>query len=319
MSVRLDRSGLVLPFTAVGAAAGWLSAEVLTNPRVDLAELDQAWLAAAVPAVAAAAIGECLGRWSARHMDRHPPRVTWAVVAISMLMGGALAGATIGRLDNGVDEHGAGAVTGALSALVLVPVAVAVIAVAKRAERARLGSLVAGVDRRATWSIPAAMVAILASGGALDWTCHGHAPPLVALAMAGAGAAIVLAALVADVVTLRRIVRLGGDSAFEPHDLSGPLRAGEPDVDLGLGDEVRAQLVNEGAYRSRPRAIALLRGSVDEAREAASHAIRRGTLGLAGAALALATHAIGALTAVPEEAPPPAVAEPAADSAPSRG
>ena len=65
--------------------------------------------------------------------------------------------------------NGPGCINGFASAVVFVPVVLAVVRAARASQRARLGTLVAAVDRRAIWSILAAALALTTLEGTLDW------------------------------------------------------------------------------------------------------------------------------------------------------
>jgi hypothetical protein len=102
-------------------------------------------------------------------------------------------------------------------------------------------------------------------------------------------AIVVLGVLVADAFALVQVRRLSRTD-LEERDPSDARDAGAvPAIDLGLGEDVRAQVAPATtAYRSRARPVALLLGSPGDARAALRRAILRGAVsaGIAGAVLA---------------------------------
>jgi hypothetical protein len=289
---------IALPFAVVGAAAGWLSADLLANPVVMDAGCNRG-LAAASAAAVTAAVGRSLTRrfgvstmWAA---DRS---ATWVPLVGSISLAGVITGATVGGLTwlsgSGVFE---GAACGLLCAIPALPVCALVVAAARRAARARLGSIVAGSDRRAMWSITMTALAVVTLIALPDWITLGdvfagapHAAPAIAL-----GACLVtLALLIADGFARRRVARadvagmdLRDPGADADHDDPAP------DLDFGLGDEVLARVARGGAaYRTRERAAALILGSLDQARAAIRQAMTRGAVGLAITCAVLGCHAL---------------------------
>jgi hypothetical protein len=188
-----------------------------------------------------------------------------------------------------------GAFFGALASLAFVPVCALVHAAAIRAERARHGSIVASADRRAVWSILATALSVTTLAGTIDVPASRSrdAVPLPRVGF-GIGAAVWLivgAVIVADVIALYRVSRLGRGRLEERDPSEAHDAEAVPALDLGLGDEVRARMgLASNAYRSRARPVALLLGSLAEARAALGRAILRGALGLVIASAVLAGH-----------------------------
>jgi hypothetical protein len=115
--------------------------------------------------------------------------------------------------------------------------------------------------------------------------------PRVAWVMAGAAAVVVLGALVADAFAWVRVGLLGRADLTEQDPAEARHAGAVPTVDLGLGDDVRAELGRAAsAYRSRAHAVALLLGSVGAARAALGRAFLRGAASLALTAGVIAGH-----------------------------
>jgi hypothetical protein len=293
--------GLTLPFTVVGGAAGWLSAGFLANPLVGFGDPRVQSVAAGLAAGVAAAIGALLTRWCARRMDWHPPSTTWFRLVVVVVLGGALVGGAVTGIESRTTSMIApGLLEGALCSLAFLPVCGVVLFTAKRAERARMGSLVAGADRRAVWGILVTALAVTTVAAAIDWRPPGpydvypHRTPWAAIGMLGGAGLLIAAFLQADRAALARVREAAAAPGFEQrHADDGALAL--PRLDLGLGDEVRAELARGAtAYRSRARPVALLLGSPDEASAALRRSIARGLVGLGVVGTALAAHGAAA-------------------------
>jgi hypothetical protein len=144
-------------------------------------------------------------------------------------------------------EHrlGAGAFGGMLSAMLLVPVGMRLVAAQSRAEEARPGSIVARTERRAVMSLLAAAIAglTLPAMPAAIAAVEGHSKPSHdALLITAAAAALGLGVLLVDFVASIRVRRLDARIAQG----EGPAT----DVDFGLGDDVASRIEAGAAYRS---------------------------------------------------------------------
>jgi hypothetical protein len=285
---------LAPPFAVVGAAAGWLSAALLGNPILGFSVNRPltALVAAALAALTGVIVKRlCVGRryWyeiGDPDPDVRPRTDVWPLHAVVMIAAGAGTGALVGTLDKAVGHPGECAASGAVCALAFVPVGLAVIAAARRAQRARLGSIVADSDRRAVWGILAATLAVTTLEALPDWAAalegDGRAP--------WAAPGMLLAAGAATLWILRADRRAQGEAreatregltAREPEEI-GPVDPGVGRVDLGLGDEVQARLARgAAAYRHRERTVALVQGSPEHAFAALARAARRGAASLA--------------------------------------
>jgi hypothetical protein len=305
---------LVVPFAIVGAAAGWLSGDFLRNPLVQVSDSGVAAPATAVGAVVAAGIGAALTRWCAVRMDWEPAWTTWRRLATAVALGGAVVGGVVTAfVDASFQYVHVGAGLGVLASLAFLPVCATVMAAAKRAERARHGSLVAGSDRRAVWAILMAALSVTAGAVAIDWPLthvadpYGHVPPpWLAVAVLAGALAVLAVCLRADWAALARVRAVTAGADVEERD-AGSASPDLPHVDLGLGDDVRALVARGSAtYRRSERALALVVGSPAEAALALRRAIRRDALGLALTAVVVGVHAVAALAigcALPDRPP----------------
>lgn len=286
---------LALPFAIVGAAAGWLSTSFLANPLVHVTRAGKQGLAAFCAMSVAAATGALLTRWcvgkryayelAAPDPDALARTDTWPRRVGAVLAAGTVSGAVVATLYEAYGGPTAGAVSGFFCSIAFVPVCTVVVAAARRAQRARLGSLVAGSDRRAVWGILSTALALATLEALLDWpaSAGGEVPaPMPALRMVQAAGILTLAILVADVIALRRARR-----AIAPgleHQSPTEIDAGADAVsrlDLGLGEDRLARFARSGsAYRGRDRTLAQVLGSPEQATSALRRAIRRGAIGL---------------------------------------
>ncbi|APR88102.1 hypothetical protein A7982_13451 [Minicystis rosea] len=287
---------LVYPFTIVGASAGWLAVELLDNPITDVVPSHAGGRAALCSGVIAALLGLALQRRCAPREAFVPTSGMWVQVTFAVLLGGASSGAATGALAFG-NTHGvtSGILAGLAAALVFLPVCMLVVAAARRAARARLGSLVAGADRRELWALMLAALAVTTGAAFPEWMAK-HTP-IVALALAASALLVILALFTRDLVavhTLRRAAQAA--DRMELRDRGVEEAEGTvPSMDLGLGDEVRAHMARTAAaYRGRDRAASLLVGSLDTARGALREALVKKALAAAVAIVALAGHSFAA-------------------------
>jgi hypothetical protein len=289
---------LALPFALVGASAGWLSAGLLANPLVGALRPGRQHLAALCAMAFAAATGALITRWcvgkrysyeldtpdtGARARSDRWPRHVAAVLAA-----GVASGVAVALLCDAWGGPKAGAISGFFCAIAFVPVCMAVIGSARRAQRARLGSIVAGSDRRAVWGILAVTLAVATLEAVPDWAAAavGDAlSPWPALWMVWAAGLVTGGILIADVGALRQAQRAtaGGLEQRDAAEMEMEAEdAGVPRLDLGLGEDLLARFARSAsAYRGRDRTLALVQGSPEHALAALRRAVRRGTIALA--------------------------------------
>lgn len=284
---------LALPLALVGGAAGWLSAAFLSNPLIQLLPSGLSSVSAGLAAGFAAVTGALLTRWCAGRryayqLEAPDPAARletdrWARHVAAVLVAGAATGATLPALHQDYGDMPLCALSGALCAAAFLPVCVAVIRAARRAQRARLGSVVAGSDRRAVWGLLAATLSVATLGGILGWpaAAAGYVTdPTPPLRMVQAAALLTLALLAADARALRQ-TRRALAPGLEPQNAAelGADDAALPRLDLGLGEELLARLSRgASAYRARDRMVALVQGHPGQAETALRRAVRRGVV-----------------------------------------
>lgn len=295
---------LAYPFALVGAAAGWLSAGFLANPIVDVMARREQALAALCACGVTAGVGALL-TWVSRRLAPHDDAwAPWALLIVALLAAGATSGGAVGAIGPGTGGAVvSGGINGALSAVAFLPVAALVLAAARRAQRARRGSIVAGADRRAIWGILTTALAVMTLAALPDWPAStarlpigdaGIVPaPTVALGLVLASGILLLVLTIADAIAVWRVRRAAADAVAPRGDAEEiDARAeGISHVDLGLGDETFARLAQRGpVYRSHERALALVQGDPAEARAALYGAVARGVLGIAVVTAVIAAH-----------------------------
>ena len=216
---------LELPFALVGAAAGFLSVELLSTPRLHFVPRELQPAAVIAGAIVAALVGlvarkMCTGRKYAYEMDvdasARAPSDLDAVHALVLLTAGTIVGACVGATCPWSDAVATGALNGFLCSIVFLPVAFVVLRSARAAQRARLGTLVARADYRAVWSVLATALALTTLEALPDWLARRDGS--VAFAIASACGAVVLAVLLFD-------GRASGRARETLADLSRPRRS----------------------------------------------------------------------------------------------
>lgn len=291
---------LALPFAITGSAAGWLSAGLLQQPLRYVPNGRFRVLAALIGLTLGALTGAllrryCVGKRYTWQLDAPDPEArpssdTWGAHAFTILAAGAIAGALVMGLWGEADRAALSALVGLACTIPFLPICAAVLSAARRAQRGRLGSLVASADRRAVWGILAITLLFASLEGVVDWITprSDWSGPEPLLALLAALFLTLAAVTIADFRAYRR-ARLAITTSLVRHEEDD--RAVEveaaPRLDLGLGNEVHAQLQRGvAAYRGRDRALALVQGDPERALAALRGALRRDVSGL-GAMLAL--------------------------------
>jgi hypothetical protein len=272
---------LAKPFAVFGAAAGLfaiLGIGAFREPAREVSPLAPMIATAVVAALA----GEVLRRWRRLHDPTlaREALVVWVSV-IAGLAGGA-SGGIVGLLTWGADGFVRFALGGAGAALAFVPSCLVVFDAARRAGRARHGSLVAATDRRTVISTVLAGVAFAGATqvpAVLSLNTSAALPPL---AQVGLSLFACLGSTIAIVLLQRRDRR--ARAALEAHakDMNWLERAPADEleitasspVDLGLGDDRWAR-TTDATYRSSGRPDVVLRGSVERALAAFDECARR--------------------------------------------
>jgi hypothetical protein len=288
---------LAFPLAVTGAAAGWLTCELLDNPVMGRAWPTHAGgIAAGVSAVIGAVVGLALQASCTPREGRRGGAGVWVRVVLAVLAGGAASGAltTIVMLRHIVWVE-SGVRDGLMGGVLFLPACAVVVAAARRAARARRGSVVARSDARGMWAVTAAAIAV-ATWLALPDGMAGETPR-VALAMGGGALAVSVALFLGDAIALlglRRTARAAeGMEVLERG--ADEAEGAVPAIDLGLGAEVRATMrPGAAAYRGKDRAAALLLGSFGEARRALWRGLAKKALACAVVVGALAVHTLAA-------------------------
>ncbi len=272
---------LAKPFAAFGAAAGLFAILALGSFREAAREVSPL-TPMIMTAVVGAVVGEALRRWRRLHSPSLAREAVVLWVAIITGLGGAASGGLVGLFTWGIDGVARFAAGGTAVGLAFVPSCLVVFDAAKRAGRARHGSLVAATDRR---TVSSSVLAGIAFAGAtqvpavLSANASKALAPLVQVALS---LVVCLGATVAIVVLQRLDAR--SRAALEAHarDAAWLERAsGEDDspvtadaVDLGLGGDRWAR-TSEASYRSSGRSDVVLKGSIARATAAFDECTRQ--------------------------------------------
>lgn len=270
---------LAVPFTLIGAAAGWLSAGLFENPalvRVKVApQIAVTLLAAAIAGLTGALLTRlCVGGPYRYQLDEpypvmRQPADRWMNHSFAVLGAGVLTGALASFLFDAYHGWALASLGGLACAAAFLPVCLAVLGAARRAQRARLGLLVEASDRRAVWGILATALSAMTLGALPSWAAAvaGDVPsqlPVVGmLAVSGLGIAGIL---VADVGSLWRarqglspdlVTKEASDICVERHGDSPPR--------FGARRRSPAARVARpsSAYRGRDKALALIVAILD--------------------------------------------------------
>lgn len=296
---------LTLPFAITGASAGFLTTG-LTPHWILHGEKPEAraWIAL-MGGVFGGLLGFALHRLSAGKRyswdliaadpDTRPPTDRWYVHLFAIWCAAAAIGASYTLFDYNFEaKHGVW--TAILLATPFLPTCFAVLWFARRAQRARLGSVVAASDRRAVWGIFAVTLSVvtleaLPQSPLLEerFVLYGKAPS-VALVIAIAATSV--AVLLLDVQALGALKRATAACLVRHEEEVQRDDASEKThLDVGLGAGLLAHKeVSPLVYRGRDRILALIEGDPQEALAALGGAIKRGIAGTFVAAAVLALH-----------------------------
>jgi len=287
---------LAKPFAVFGAAAGlfaMLGVGAFREPAREVSPLAPMIVTAAV----AAAAGEVLRRWRRLHDPTLAREALVLWVAIISGLAGAASGGVVGFVTWGADGFVRFALGGAAVALAFVPSCVVVFDAARRAGRARHGSLVAATDGRTVTSTVFAGVAFAGATQVPAVLSANTSTALPPLAQVGLSLVACLGSTIAIVLLQRR--DRGDRAALEAHaaemnwlerapegelDVASP--AAQEPVDLGLGADRWAR-TTDATYRSSGRPDVVLRGSVERAIAAFDECAHRRHRSLVVAACAL--------------------------------
>lgn len=272
---------LAIPFAAFGAAAGlfaMLGIGAYREAARDVSPLTPMIMTAAV----GAGVGELLRRSQKLQAPDLAREALIAWIAIVNVVAGVTAGGLIGFTTWGPDGVARFAIGGGAASLAFVPSCLVVFDAAKRAARARHGSLVAATDRRTVFST---VLAGIAFAGATQVpamlstnTSKAFSSPLTQPALS---LFVCLASTIAIFVLQRqdradrasleahaknaawmeRAQQHENDDA--PDTQNSPANGNKP-VDLGVGGD-RWTKSNDSNYRTSGRPDVVLRGSIDRA------------------------------------------------------
>jgi len=239
------------------AVAGWLVATALGPLAPGIAPgtaggASAASLAAAT--LATALVGAALGAF----LSRRKRSDSWfGSLIVGTLIACGIDGVILGLAVAGVEGAVSGMVLGTCLALPLLPAVVCITRCWDSIGDARRNSLVDWAQRRAPWSVLAAFSVV---GTTLA------APPHAELLLL-AGAMVVAVHTLLDVVARRRL------ALFRRRTLR-PTNGHIPTVDLGLGDELQAELAPPlTPFRSREEPAWVLQGNLAAATEAVERAL----------------------------------------------
>jgi hypothetical protein len=294
---------LVLPFAITGAAAGWLSAGLGGRP---FSQTLVALTATVVAALTGAILTRlCVGRRYQYELDPPDPELRPAtdngLLHTAIVLGaGAATGGLLSLTDPRCCTRLDCMLGGAAFTIVFVPVCLAVVAAARRAQRARLGSLVASCDRRAVWGILAITLGVTTVEALPEWpewSSGSGAMPIVALALAALTGAVTLVVRHRDAGALKQARgEIEAGLLAQGHEDPEPEEGAVARLDLGLGDEMLARIAHgAAAYRDRQRTVALVRGNPELSLFALRRAVGRGTIGLLVLGAVVAAHLVGAV------------------------
>lgn len=292
--------GLAAPFALVGSAAALFSVLAIGAGSDAMLEAPPA-IATGVAALVGAAVGIVLRRWKRLH-DPFMGRDMRAMrIALLVVVAGAVIGVVLGVSTWGEYAIKPCALGGAACGLVFLPSALFVFDAAARAARARLGTLVADVDRRTVLVSLFAVVAFAAAFQAPALALARYSlwiPPWVQNASSflfGTAAVVAIARLRRQDLGARAQLEALAGSA-EHLDRATDL---EPDsaaaVDLGLGLDRWARPAALATYRSTARGEVVLRGSVPDAERAIDDALRHRRRALAFSVVMLAASALSSV------------------------
>ena len=290
---------LALPFAVVGAAAGWLSVDFLDNPLLGFTPSHAEGLAAVCTAAIAGAVGRWLTRRCAVQEEWVESRIqTWIQVGGAVLGGGAVSGIVIGGLGfQNLEGAASGLVAGIGAGTVFLPVCVLVVAAARAGGagqagvpgggRGPEGDVGADGDgaRRHHLRLPAGLAGVAGPDRAGDDRRDG---------LRDRGGAARLGSRRPPPGAPRRRDHRGHGGAGGEAGEAGEPGDPEPDIDFGLGDELRARVVRGAAYRGRERTEARALGSADLAVQAVDRAVLKKALAFAVAGAVVAVHCLAA-------------------------
>jgi hypothetical protein len=276
---------LAKPFAIFGAAAGLFAILAIGSFRDAAREVSPLTPMLMTAGVAAGA-GEIMRRWGRLHSPDLVREVVVLWITIITGVAGAISGGLVGFFTWGPDGVARFFFGGAAVGLAFVPSCLVVFDAAKRAGRARHGSLVAATDRRTVMSTVLAGVAFAGATQVPAVLSANMSNALAPMVQIGLSFLACFGSTVAIVVLQRRdrsglaaLEKHAKDSAWleqAPADHADEAAAPiSPDaVDLGLGAD-RWTKTSDSNYRTSGRADVVLRGSIEKAKLAFAECARQ--------------------------------------------
>ena len=300
--------GLAVPFALVAASAAFFAIFALGAVFSPMRGVSPVWptLFAVSPGALA---GGVVRRWRGLYAPFLNPSSRVGRLALVVVLAGASVGAVVGSVTWPYDDDAMTtcAIGGALYSLGFLPAAVLVHRASMRTARARLGSLVAEVDRRtvvATLLVVDSFAAMTQAPSLalaqLSELVHRFTQPALSIAVSTACALGIARIRRADLAARARLDDLTREAAWL--ERSGVIeREAEAAsaLDLGLGRDRWSRASELATYRTASRSELVATGSLEEARRAVDAALvqRRRALIFAVATIAVTTcaAALGAI------------------------
>lgn len=272
---------LALPFALLGGAAGFFSTLGLSVVLPDVRSTPPL-MVGGVAVVVGALLGVVLRRWRRLHAPLVSRDIKLAAVVALLVTAGAVVSITsIGIMFSGIWwRHPVEAgLEGAFPALLFLPSCLAILDAGRRAARARLGSLVASVDRRTiVVTVTSAIVfcALVQLPAVLFGVTSRELPRvaqlLVSIAVTSACLVVLVLGRRKDIVARAQLEALVREvDPLEGLDVTEDRHV----LDLGVGGDRWGRLSGVATYRAAERREVLLCGSIAEARAAMDDALSR--------------------------------------------
>jgi hypothetical protein len=300
----LRMPGLAGPFALVAASAAFFAIFALGAAFWPMQETSPVWpsVFAAVPGALA---GTVLRQWRRLYETRTTTRARVVRIAVVVTITGTAIGVVVGVCSG--NEAGCCAVGGATYALAFLPAALVVQSASMRAARARMGSIVAGVDRRTVTVALLAVVAFAAMTQApalalsrFSFLVHPFVQPALSIGVSAVCAAAIAHIRRCDLDERKRLEEIVRETAWLEWTAQETARVDESTgIDLGLGRDRWARTTELATYRTAPRSELVVCGSIQAARSAIDQALtqRRRALvfALATIAVTVCAFAFGAI------------------------
>lgn len=271
--------GLAVPFALVAASAAFFSIFALGAGLWTMREASPVW-PAAFAVVPGAVAGAVVRRWRALYdtYTNKPSRI--GRIALVVVIAGASIGVVVGLTTWGEEGVGPCALGGAIYALAFLPAALVVQGASMRAARARLGSIVADVDRRTVTVSLLAVVAFAAMTQApalalsqFSELVHRLVQPALSIAVGAACAAGIARIRWMDEDARARLEEVASEAPWLERTETIPIDPSSGAIDLGLGGDRWARRFEPATYRTASRTEVVLRGSLNDARRAIDGAL----------------------------------------------